>query len=105
MDTRRDDYAGTRPDGWVSWPVNWTAVWVGALTALAVGLVLGLSGAALGLHLESRNPGQPWYHTAAIIWSAFTAIVSFVAGGWGGGPAGGGRRGGGGRGPRGGGWG
>jgi hypothetical protein len=25
----------------VSWPVNWSAVWVGALAALAVGLVFG----------------------------------------------------------------
>jgi hypothetical protein len=83
MDTRRDDPAGVcRPEVWVAWPVNWTAVWVGALTALATGLVLGLSGAALGLHLEARNPEQNWYHTAAVIWSAFTAIVAFVAGGW-----------------------
>jgi hypothetical protein len=83
MDTKRDELAGAcRPEPWVAWPVSWTAVWVGALTALAVGLVLGLAGAALGLHLESRNPEQNWYHTAAIIWSAFTAIVSFVAGGW-----------------------
>src|SRR2546430_8759826 len=35
--------------GWRPWPV-WTAIWVGALTALAVGLVIGLIGYAVGAH-------------------------------------------------------
>lgn len=29
---------------WRSWPVSWSAVWVGALSALAVGLLIGLLG-------------------------------------------------------------
>src|SRR5215211_7115389 len=35
---------------WVAWPVAWSAVWVGALTALAAALIIGLIGVALGAH-------------------------------------------------------
>jgi len=35
--------------GWRPWPA-WSAIWVGALTALAVGLVIGLIGYAIGAH-------------------------------------------------------
>ena len=34
--------------GWGPWPV-WSAVWVGALSALAVGLIIGLIGYAIEL--------------------------------------------------------
>ena len=32
------------------WPINWSAIWVGALSALAVALILSLAGAAVGAH-------------------------------------------------------
>ena len=32
------------------WPVDWSAVWVGALAAVSVALVFGLAGIALGAH-------------------------------------------------------
>jgi hypothetical protein len=35
----------------VHWPVNWSAVWVGALASLVAVLVFGLIGVAIGAHL------------------------------------------------------
>src|SRR5205807_6211949 len=32
------------------WPINWSAIWVGTLAALAVALIISLIGAALGAH-------------------------------------------------------
>ena len=36
-------------DTWRPWPI-WSAVWVGALAAIAVGLIIGLIGFAVGAH-------------------------------------------------------
>ena len=36
------------------WLVNWSAVWVGALAMLTVGLIFGLMGIALGAYQEAR---------------------------------------------------
>ena len=33
-----------------AWPVNWSAIWVGALASLAVALIFGLIGTAIGAH-------------------------------------------------------
>jgi len=33
---------------WVAWPVAWSAVWVGALTALAAALLIGFDWGGLG---------------------------------------------------------
>ena len=33
-----------------AWPVYWSAIWIGALSALAVGLIFGLIGTAIGAH-------------------------------------------------------
>ena len=65
------------------WPLSWSAVWVGALSAVSLGLVIGLAGIAIGAH----HVGQPfasWKDVglAALIFSVFGAFISFVAGGW-----------------------
>src|SRR5437763_267776 len=44
------DLEGRAPPTGSHWPVNWTAIWVGALSAMAVALVFSLVGAALGAH-------------------------------------------------------
>src|SRR4051794_23237373 len=36
---------------WQAWPVNWSAVLVGALAVLAVGMIVGLVAIAVGGHL------------------------------------------------------
>ena len=38
-----------RPTGW---PVDWSAVWVGALSAVVVSLIIALIGMAIGAHAE-----------------------------------------------------
>jgi hypothetical protein len=68
-----------------AWPVCWSAVWVGALTALAVALVAGLAGIAVGAHLV--GPGQQvanWRQVqfGGVAWAVCSAFLSFVAGGW-----------------------
>jgi hypothetical protein len=67
----------------MKWPVDWTAVWVGALTALAVALVFGLAGIALGAHKVGDHV-TTWsdFSMGALIFSVVGAFLAFVAGGW-----------------------
>ena len=37
-------------ESWVQWPVFWSAVWVGALSAIALLLIFGLTGIVLGAY-------------------------------------------------------
>jgi hypothetical protein len=65
--------------------VHWSAVWVGALSALAAALVLGLAGSALGLHLA--GPAQQitsfqTLSTATIAFAVVSAMLAFFLGGW-----------------------
>src|SRR5262245_32291310 len=69
----------------VCWPMSWTAAWVGALTAIAVGLVIGLAGIAVGAYPvgpEARIADWRSYHVIALVWSVAGAFFAFVAGGW-----------------------
>jgi hypothetical protein len=65
--------------------VNWTAVWVGALSTFSLVLVLGLIGVALGIH--QFGPEHRWadLHKVGIAVTVFgilAAFLSAVAGGW-----------------------
>src|SRR5215813_13313757 len=60
--------------GWRPWPV-WSAVWVGALTALAVGLVIGLIGYAIGAH-QLAGPRTMTFKGIRIL------AMIFNVGGW-----------------------
>jgi hypothetical protein len=67
------------------WPVFWSAVWVGALAALAVALITGLAGVAVGAQIV--GPGEhmvSWrkVHFGGIAWAVCSTFVSFVVGGW-----------------------
>lgn len=67
---------------WASWDIEWSAVWVGALTALAAAVVLGLVGTAIGA--TAIKPFTSW-HTVSLIdlvIAICAAFFSFVAGGW-----------------------
>ena len=82
MDTRRDNVVVV--ETWVPWPVSWSAIWVGALAAIALALLFGLGGIALGVHL--LGPSQ-----RIVDWRKFTmgALIFSVCGaffsgcGWG----------------------
>jgi hypothetical protein len=70
---------------WVPWPISWSAVWVGALAALALTLIIGLVGIALGAH--ELVPGRRIVHwrefgVGALVFSVFGAFLAFVLGGW-----------------------
>ncbi len=72
-----------RSETWTAWPVSWTAVWVGTLTAIAVGLIIGLIGIAIGAHEAGARIAR-WNDVRflTLIWSIAGAFFSFVAGGW-----------------------
>src|SRR6266536_3578239 len=72
----------TRDNG-LKWPVDWSAVWVGALAAIAVALVFGLAGIALGAHKMGVHVTH-WsdFNMGALVFSVFGAFLSFVVGGW-----------------------
>lgn len=70
---------------WQAWPVYWTAVWVGALAAIAVAMIFGLIGVAIGAH-KVGTAGQitKWSQVGlgTSAWSILGSFFSFVAGGW-----------------------
>ena len=64
------------------WRVDWSAVWVGGLTAVVVGLLIGMSGFAVGAHEASTTID---WHKVRLLGAAFSiggAFFAFVAGGW-----------------------
>jgi hypothetical protein len=68
---------------WHPWPI-WSAVWVGALSALAVGLIIGLIGYAVGAH-QLTTPRTMTFKNIRLITIVFNicgAFFSFVVGGW-----------------------
>jgi uncharacterized membrane protein YeaQ/YmgE (transglycosylase-associated protein family) len=70
---------------WTHWPVNWTAIWVGALAALVAMLVFGLIGTAIGAHLlgpEHRVVDLKKLSIGALVFSVCGAFFAFVIGGW-----------------------
>jgi hypothetical protein len=67
---------------WTRWPVAWSAIWVGTLTALAVGLIIGLLGFALGANEVSRYVDWKRIRLIGAIFSIGGAFFAFVAGGW-----------------------
>jgi len=74
-----------RNDTWQAWPVSWSAGWLGALTAVASLIVIGLIGVAVGAHLvgpSSRILCWRDFGLLALIFSIAGAFFSFVAGGW-----------------------
>src|SRR5881409_2040017 len=68
--------------GWRPWPVVWSAVIVGALSALAVGLVIGLIGFAVGAHEVSKAATWKNVRLITLIFNIGGAFFAFVVGGW-----------------------
>jgi hypothetical protein len=72
----------TRESEWIRWPVAWTAIWVGALTALAVGLIIGLLGFAVGANEAAGSVDWKKLRLISAIFAVGGAFFAFVAGGW-----------------------
>jgi hypothetical protein len=64
------------------WPIEWSAVWVGALAALAVGLIIGLLGFAVGAHQTARGTSVGDMRLLTFVFSVAGAFFAYVAGGW-----------------------
>jgi hypothetical protein len=67
---------------WTPWPVSWSAIWVGALAALAVGLIIGLIGTAVGAHGASRYVDWGKLQLIGIVFGVAGSFFAFAAGGW-----------------------
>jgi len=77
--------SGNKPGTTACWPVNWSGVIVGALTAAGIVSIFGLIAIALGAHeigSDSRVVDIKKIGIGALILSLFGAFLSFVAGGW-----------------------
>jgi len=82
---RSEKLSESRYEHWHHWPVNWTAVWIGALSALAVALLIGLIGIAVGAQQftpEHRVVDLHKVSIIALIFSVCGAFFAFVVGGW-----------------------
>jgi hypothetical protein len=72
----------SHPAEWNVWPIAWGAVWVGALTALAVGLIIGLVGFAVGANEVAEYVDWKELRLLTLVFSIGGAFFAFVAGGW-----------------------
>jgi len=82
---QREAMAEAHHERWAHWPVNWSAVWVGALAAVMAVLLLGLIGVAVGAHLlspEHRVVDLKKLGMGTLAFSVFSAFLSFVLAGW-----------------------
>ena len=70
--------------GWRPWPVSWSGIWIGALSALAVGLIIGLIGYAIGAHQFTAPRTTTWRNVRVLttIFNIGGAFFAFVVGGW-----------------------
>ena len=70
-------------DELLPWYVSWTGAWVGALSALALLLVFGLTAIAVGAHQVGQRVTD-WHDFSllALAFSVFGAFLSFAVGGW-----------------------
>jgi hypothetical protein len=75
-------YGGGR-DLPVPWPLSWSAVWVGTLSAIALALVFGLVAIAVGAH-RAGQPFGTWREVSfvALAFSVFGSFLAFALGGW-----------------------
>ena len=55
-----DEVVSEEIEGLSPWYVSWSGVWVGALSAVALLLVFGLTGIAVGAHQLGRRIGS-WH--------------------------------------------
>ncbi|MFL5240630.1 MAG: hypothetical protein ACJ8FY_00855 [Gemmataceae bacterium] len=83
--TREETRSEVQYEAWHHWHVNWTAVWVGALSALAAVVIFGLAGVAVGAHLvgaDQRVVDLHKYNLGALVCSLLSAFFAFAIAGW-----------------------
>jgi hypothetical protein len=83
--TREEIRSEVQYEKWRHWHVNWTAVWVGALSAVAAVVIFGLAGIAVGAHLvgaDQRVVDLHKYNIGALICSLLSAFFAFAIAGW-----------------------
>lgn len=66
-----------------SLPISWSGIWIGALAAIAVALIIGLTGYAIGAH-EASTRVVNWkaVRLVTLVFSIAGAFFAFVVGGW-----------------------
>jgi hypothetical protein len=79
-----EEVVALEPDeGFLPWYVSWSGVFVGALSALALLLVFGLTGIAVGAHqIGQRFATWHDFLLITLTFSVFGSFLSFVLGGW-----------------------
>ncbi len=70
--------------GTTAWPVAWSGIWVGALTTLWLGLLIGLIGIAVGAHRAGAGRIVRWseFGLGTLVFSVFGAFLSAAGGAW-----------------------
>jgi hypothetical protein len=84
-EAREEVIAETKYQRWHHWPINWSAVWVGTLSAIVAALVISLIGVAVGAHevgVQYRVVDLHKVRMMTLIFSLCAAFFSFVIGGW-----------------------
>lgn len=87
METRelrvREFVSEEAADEILPWYVSWSGIWVGALSAVALLLIFGLTAMAVGAHQVGQRIAD-WreFGLIALGFSVFGAFLSFVLGGW-----------------------
>lgn len=72
----------SRPETWVAWAINWSAVWVGALAALTAALIFGLIGTAAGATSVEKFSSFTTISRVEVAIVICSAFFAFVIGGW-----------------------
>lgn len=84
-ETKREVVTEAYHERWNHWPVNWSAVWIGSLAAVAAVVIFGLIGVAIGAHVSDPAKRVVDLRTMAIwtvAYSVFASFLAFVIGGW-----------------------
>jgi len=86
VDTKKaETLAEAHYERWNHWPINWSAIWTGVLASIVAILLFGLVAVAIGAHLvgpSDRVVDLKSLRFGAVIFSVFSAFLSFVLGGW-----------------------
>jgi len=85
VETKRTETEVVAYEKWNAWPVNWSAVWVGVLTTLAVAVLFGLIAVAIGAHVvdpAKRVVDLKTLGVAAVAASVASAVLAFGIGAW-----------------------
>jgi hypothetical protein len=67
------------------WPVSWSAIWIGALSAIAAITIFGLIGTALGAgSLQNIHDFSSWHEVTPLnlVGVVLSVFFAYVIGGW-----------------------